>query len=72
MLGKLKALRDTRDMSQHDVAKYLSISRQYYCFIENGQRRLSVDNAKKLGTLFGVDWPSFFEDAAAERSCGDV
>ena len=67
----LKSLREAESMSQQDVADKISVSRQYYSFIESGERGLSVDNAKKLAALFGVDWPSFFEDSAQPAAAGE-
>lgn len=37
------------------------ITRQYYGMIEKGERRPSVDVAKKLGNLLGINWTIFFE-----------
>lgn len=37
------------------------ITRQYYSMIEKGERRPSVDVAKKLGNLLGINWTIFFE-----------
>lgn len=39
----------------------LGITRQYYSMIEKGERRPSVNVAKKLGELLGVNWTVFFE-----------
>ncbi|SDN50785.1 transcriptional regulator [Fictibacillus solisalsi] len=37
------------------------ITRQYYGMIEKGERRPSVNIAKKLGELLGINWTVFFE-----------
>lgn len=39
----LKQLRIQKNLSQADVAKILSISRQAYCRYENDQREISLD-----------------------------
>jgi DNA-binding XRE family transcriptional regulator len=39
----LKKLREEHDMSQHDVAKAIGITRQYYEMIENGKRQKQMD-----------------------------
>lgn len=52
----LKALRKNIGLSQQDVAEKLSISRQYYCSIENGSRQKDLDTSLviKLSTLFSI------------------
>lgn len=49
--------------SQQDVVKLseANISRQHYSLIENGDRRPSVEVAKKIGALLGLKWTLFFE-----------
>lgn len=43
-IGKiLKKLRIQKKLTQEDVSKVLSISRQAYCRYENDQRELSLD-----------------------------
>ena len=58
----LADLRKQAKMSQQSVANIIGISRQYYGFIENGERDPSVNVAKRLGELFGFDWTIFYED----------
>lgn len=52
----LKDIRISREMSQQDVADSLSVSRQYYNLIENGDRQKNMDIslAAKLAEIFGV------------------
>ena len=54
--------RKEKKLTHQEVAEKVNISRQYYGFIENGERTRSVPIAKRLGKLFGFDWPIFFED----------
>ncbi|KHD85662.1 hypothetical protein NG54_07785 [Heyndrickxia ginsengihumi] len=49
------------NLTQHDIAKSINVSRQYYGMIENGDRTPSVTIAQKLGTLLKFDWTIFFE-----------
>ncbi|MEC0490211.1 helix-turn-helix transcriptional regulator [Bacillus licheniformis] len=49
--------------THQEVADLLGsgITRQYYGMIEKGERRPSVNVAKKLGELLKVNWTIFFE-----------
>lgn len=38
------------------------ITRQYYGMIENGDRRPSVDVAKKIASVLDIEWTIFFEN----------
>ena len=57
----LKVLRKEHKYQQKDVADFLKIRQSAYSMIENGQRGLSIDSAKKLGELYGVNWWLFYE-----------
>ena len=60
----LKELREKKSMSQELVASKCGISRQYYGFIETGERgkKLPVPTAKKIAAVLGFDWERFYED----------
>ena len=53
----LKTLRKEQGRSMADVAKCLGITTQYYCYIENGQRKekMDVEMLVKLAKCFGVN-----------------
>ncbi|AGK51999.1 helix-turn-helix transcriptional regulator [Bacillus sp. 1NLA3E] len=55
--------REYLGLTQQDVAEQsdAEITRQYYGMIENGERRPSVDVAKKISNVLGVEWTIFFE-----------
>lgn len=55
--------RESKNLTQEQVVELsgLSITRQYYGMIENGDRRPSVDVAKKIAPVIGVSWTIFFE-----------
>lgn len=53
--SKLEALRRINFMSQKEVAEHLGMSHPGYSKIENGQRNLSIEVAKKLKMLFKVN-----------------
>ena len=51
---RLRELRSKSDLSQDFVAKFLGISRPTYIQIEQGKRELTITEAKKLASLFGL------------------
>lgn len=55
--------REHLGFSQQDVVEKTGsiITRQYYGMIEKGERRPSVDVAKKIAEVLGIDWTLFFE-----------
>lgn len=55
--------RKTKSFSQEKVADLTKtgITRQYYGMIENCERRPSVELAKSIGSVLGIDWTLFFE-----------
>jgi putative transcriptional regulator len=59
----LNSKRDSLGLTQQDVAEKSNagITRQYYGMIENGERRPSVDVAKKISAVLDVEWTIFFE-----------
>jgi len=48
--------------TQAEVAKEAGITQQMYSFIELGERRPSVEVAKKIAAVMGFHWTKFFED----------
>ena len=48
--------------SQTQIAEAVGISQQMYSFIELGERRPSVEVAKKIAAVMGFHWTRFFED----------
>ena len=57
----LKKIRTENGMTQDKVATECGISRQYYNFIESGERNCPVDTAKKIAAVLGFEWIKFFE-----------
>lgn len=53
-MQKLKELRTEKGISQEVVARAIGVSRPTYTAIEAGKQELSLEEAKKLGTLFGI------------------
>lgn len=58
---ELKKLRKENHLSQVEIADMLNIGQSAYSMIENKQRNLSVENAKKLGEIFHIDWWHLYE-----------
>lgn len=54
--------RKKKRLTQEDVVllSEASITRQYYGMIENGERKPSVNTAKAISEVLGVDWTIFF------------
>lgn len=54
-------IRKAKCLSQCQVATICGISRQYYGFIESGNRNVPVPTAKKIALALGFSWQKFFE-----------
>jgi transcriptional regulator with XRE-family HTH domain len=54
-------LRETKGLTQKNVAEMCGISRSFYADIEHGTRNPKVSTAKVIGTFLGFDWTLFFE-----------
>ena len=60
MLSKfIQKLRKKHDLSQEFLATKLGISRPTYVQIEQGERELTITEAKKLADIFDIDFNSF-------------
>jgi len=57
----LALVRKQKNMTQEAVAKRAKIKRSSYTNIERGRRLPSVEVAKRLGDVLGIDWTKFFE-----------
>lgn len=55
-------------LSQDEIASKLNVSRQYYNSIENSRRTPSVELAKKISELLGLEWTIFFEHEVNEQA----
>ena len=60
-------LRKEKNKTQQDVAIAGDISRQYYSFIESGERGVPVPTAKRIAAALGFDWQRFYEEPAEEK-----
>lgn len=57
----LSKIRETKGLSQYQVAEKCGISRSYYADMEQGRRNPKVDTAKAIASELGFDWTLFFE-----------
>jgi transcriptional regulator with XRE-family HTH domain len=57
----LKALRESKKMSQEQVAKLMHINQNTYSKLETGQTSLTIDRAKELATIFEVEPEVFLQ-----------
>lgn len=55
-------LRKAKGFTQEQVATKCGISRQYYSFIESGERGCAVPTAKQIAKVLGFPWERFFEE----------
>ena len=59
---KVTKLRVQSSLTQEEVANKLGISRQRWILVEKGERDLSTEELRALGTLFGIDVADFFDE----------
>ena len=64
----IQELRKKRDLSQEFVASALLISRPTYMQIEQGNRELTISEAKKLAEVFDITFESFLEGKELKHS----
>lgn len=58
----IRYVRERLGLKQGEAAKAVGIAQATYCNIENGKSAPSVDSAKKIGKVLGIDWWLLFED----------
>ncbi len=61
-MEKLSLLRKKHNYSFYDMANMLGISKTFYWQIENKQRRLSYEMAKKISSIFSMKPDDIFYD----------
>jgi len=74
-VANIRFVREKLGLKQGEVAKAVGIAQATYCNIENGKSAPSVDSAKKIGKVLGID-QLLFEDEVEltpdeERFLGD-
>jgi len=62
MYNKLRKIRNEKKLTTREMAEKLSISKPFYCQIENRSRRLSYDMAVKISKIFKLKPDDIFYD----------
>ena len=57
----LKEIRKEKGFTQEQLANVCGVQRTTITMIETGNNSPSVELAKKLGEVLGIDWMVFFE-----------
>ena len=60
-MPNIKELRSAKGLTQEQLANESGVQRTTITMIELGENKPSVELAKRLGTIFDVDWKGFFE-----------
>lgn len=58
----LKARRIEKGLTQEQLAAETGVTRTAITNIERGLTKPSIDTAKALGAVLGIEWWKFFED----------
>ncbi len=51
----IKELREKREKSQQEIAEKLEMSRSSYILVEQGKKELSLSEAQKVASIFGIN-----------------
>lgn len=57
----LKAKREEKGITQEELAIKVGVARQAISAIECGIAKPTVENAKKIAEVIGIDWTEFYE-----------
>lgn len=60
---RVRSLRESRCLSQEQLADRAGLHRTYVSSLERGQRNVGLDNIYALGCALNVSPKAFFEDA---------
>jgi len=64
----LKEIREQKNMTQLEFSELLNIPVTTYASWEQGVRNPSIDKAKDVSEILGIDWTIFFEHGLLEMS----
>lgn len=62
MANLLRELRNEKGWTQDQVCALLKIGQKTYSRYETKSVLIPVRLAKKLGKIYGIDWPKFYEE----------
>ena len=68
----LKDIRAKNELTQQEVANAANVDVTMISKIELGERRPSVEVAKKIASVMGFNWTRFFEDEDDLTKTGTV
>jgi transcriptional regulator with XRE-family HTH domain len=60
--------RTKKGLTQEETATKCGISRQYYSFIESGERNCPVKTAKKIAEVLDFPWTKFFDETTEKEA----
>ena len=60
--AEMARLRKEKKLTQAELASVLSVSQRMVAACEAGERRPSVDLARRIGAELGMAWTDFFEE----------
>lgn len=61
-MNNLTKIRKDKNLTLREVADGAKISESYYCMIENGKRRPSVQVAKRIAKVLDFNWTRFYDE----------
>ena len=60
--NRIKELRESKKISQKDLAYTADIDRSYIASVESGKRNISIVNIERIASALGVNLKEFFDD----------
>lgn len=67
LYNKIKALREQSNFSQEYIADKLEVSRPTYMQIEKGEREITISEARKLASIFGLSLEDFLRKEISKQ-----
>ena len=64
---RIRALRETKNMAQKDLAYAADLDRTYIASVECGKRNISIVNIEKIANALKVSLKEFFEDGGFDE-----
>lgn len=61
--NRVKSIRESKELSQKDLAYAADLDRSYIASIENGMRNVSIVNIEKIAKALNVSLQTFFSDS---------
>lgn len=62
----LREMREQRGMTQAKLASRVGVTQVAISLIETGERKPSVQMAKKIASVLDIAWPDLFEEETEE------